>query len=205
LRFLLQARKAKEQGEDEDALRYYEMALPFFPGQVKLLSKIDKLRAKISGQKSEMQAVPGHEADAGPERGAVVGRPRDEHDGEYQHAEADVDDESFVDKPSRGKGLQKKQKGSNKSARAAANFGGEDPVTPRARHLLDIVNSRDLALIKSLHGFGTKKAQDLIDRLGHVEDDTSSGIESLAQLKALPGIGSRTVERAYEGLTTAVV
>ncbi|CAK7241739.1 MAG: hypothetical protein STHCBS139747_003208 [Sporothrix thermara] len=47
LRYLLLARQHKEVGDDDAALHYYEQALPFFPGQAKLLGKIDKLRARI--------------------------------------------------------------------------------------------------------------------------------------------------------------
>ncbi|CAK7227144.1 hypothetical protein SCUCBS95973_006443 [Sporothrix curviconia] len=48
LRYLLLARQHKEVGDDAVALHYYEQALPFFPGQAKLLSKIDKLKAKMA-------------------------------------------------------------------------------------------------------------------------------------------------------------
>ncbi|OAA59579.1 kinesin family protein [Niveomyces insectorum RCEF 264] len=48
LRCLLLARQHKEVGDDAAALRYYEQALPFFPGQAKLQGKIDKLRAKLA-------------------------------------------------------------------------------------------------------------------------------------------------------------
>src|SRR5690606_1334981 len=47
LRLLLPARQAKERGDEEAALRFYESALPFFPGQPKLLGKIERLRAKL--------------------------------------------------------------------------------------------------------------------------------------------------------------
>ncbi|CAK7229625.1 hypothetical protein SBRCBS47491_007314 [Sporothrix bragantina] len=48
LRYLLLARQHKEVGDDAVALHYYEQALPFFPGQAKLLGKIDKLKAKMA-------------------------------------------------------------------------------------------------------------------------------------------------------------
>lgn len=47
LRFLLAARQHKERGEDDAALKAYESALPFFPGQPKLLGKISRLRARL--------------------------------------------------------------------------------------------------------------------------------------------------------------
>ncbi len=49
LRFLLLARQHKEVGDDAAALRYYAQAQPFFPGQAKLLGKMEKLKAKLAG------------------------------------------------------------------------------------------------------------------------------------------------------------
>ena len=53
LRFLLMAKQHKERGEDTSALKMYELALPFFPGQEKLLKKIDHLRTKIQAKREE--------------------------------------------------------------------------------------------------------------------------------------------------------
>ncbi|KAG5977567.1 hypothetical protein E4U55_006663 [Claviceps digitariae] len=47
LRYLLAARQHKEKGDDASALRAYELALPYFPGQVKLIGKIQRLRARL--------------------------------------------------------------------------------------------------------------------------------------------------------------
>lgn len=52
LRFLLLARQHKEVGDDAVALHYYEQALPYFPGQAKLVSKISKLKAKMARRES---------------------------------------------------------------------------------------------------------------------------------------------------------
>ncbi len=70
---------------------------------------------------------------------------------------------------------------------------------------MEIVNSRDLGLIRSLHGFGAKKAQDLVDYLTLKGEGESGRIESVAQLRMLPGMGGRTVGRAYEGLVVEEV
>ena len=48
LRYLLLARQNRDVGDDAAVLRYYELALPFFPGQAKLLGKIDRLKAKLN-------------------------------------------------------------------------------------------------------------------------------------------------------------
>ncbi|RAL61975.1 hypothetical protein DID88_002464 [Monilinia fructigena] len=54
LRFLLMARQHKERGEETSALKMYEMALPFFPGQEKLLKKIEHLKAKIQAKNASV-------------------------------------------------------------------------------------------------------------------------------------------------------
>ncbi|CAK7275113.1 hypothetical protein SEPCBS119000_006515 [Sporothrix epigloea] len=91
-------------------------------------------------------------------------------------------------------------------------------LTPRKKKLLDIVNSRDVARICGLSGVSAYKARSLVDYLergGGVagcivgednDEDLGSAaapihrIESLAQLRNVPGMGGETVERAYEGL-----
>ncbi|KAK4195446.1 putative kinesin-like protein [Triangularia verruculosa] len=188
LRLLLQARQAKERGDDEGALRFYESALPYFPGQAKLLGKIEKLKIKLGRMAPEERTTPRKT-----KKMMVL---RDE-DGENDGTEADVED----DVPLRQRKPSKKK--ISKSSDGEDNMG---PASPKTQQLLDIVNSRDLALIKGLHGFGAKKAQDLVDVLTLKGDgsDEVNKIASLSQLRMLPGIGTRTVERAYEGLALEV-
>jgi DNA uptake protein ComE-like DNA-binding protein len=115
------------------------------------------------------------------------------------------DDDSFSYKASKSK--KPKAKSAAKSALHIFSDQGEsaslEPPTPRTRHLLDIINSRDVALIKSLSGVGAKKARDLVEflELG----DEGLDIRSLQQLIAVPGLGKRTVERAYDGIATLLV
>ncbi|KAK3367835.1 P-loop containing nucleoside triphosphate hydrolase protein [Podospora didyma] len=218
LRFLLQARQAKEKGDDEAALRFYEQALPFFPGQAKLLGKIDRLRAKLgvamSGNRKGGDISQVASGPAERERKADRKRLRFRHDDDYKDAdnneydgtEADVDDEDFVG-PSRAKANDLRRPKTQNTHKKAARLGFDDgqPASPRTKQLLGIINSRDLALIRGLHGFGAKKAQDLVDHLnllrGDDGEETGYGrVDSLAQLRLLPGMGSRTVERAYDGL-----
>ena len=200
LRCLLQARQAKERGDDEGALRLYEQALPFFPGQAKLLGKIDRLRAKLAG-KSGVEGEVVDEVKTDRKKGRSARHPRqetveDEEASYHEGTEADIEEDA-EERPTRG-ARARKPKTSSKSRSAFAEYNG--PESPRAKQLLNIVNSRNLALIKGLHGFGAKKAQDLVDHLNLRGDEESSSVSSLAQLSMLPGIGSRTVERAHEGL-----
>ncbi|KAK2043422.1 kinesin motor domain-containing protein [Colletotrichum somersetense] len=194
LRFLLAARQAKESGNDVVALQMYEQALPFFPGQAKLLGKIDKLRSKL-GNKLPAETAwatastrDKHEK----KRRRIV----DESDDEYEQQAKGYEDMSFVDVAVKMKSRKAKPTKTHKMVFPEPTA----PPSPQTLNLLNIVNSRDLARIKGLHGFGSKKAQDLVDYLDTMSEDKDARIETLAQLKTIPGMGGRTVERAYDGL-----
>ncbi|KAL2135118.1 hypothetical protein VTI74DRAFT_9711 [Chaetomium olivicolor] len=193
LRLLLQARQAKESGDEEAALQYYERALHYFPGQAKLLGKIERLRMKLGKPASPVKA----ERRPRRERSS---RNEAEEDADYQEGtEADVEEDfPAYRSPRRNKPARKK----TAAKLSPLDLDDESPASPRTKQLLAIVNSRDLALIRSLHGFGAKKAQDLVDHLTlrGGEDEDGGRVESLAQLRMLPGMGGRTIERAYKGL-----
>lgn len=172
LKCLLAARQAKEKGDEAGALRMYEAALPFFPGQAKLQGKIERLRAKLS--------VPIEHPSEQKRKRRVA-----ENDEDYEAVEAD-DDESFVEEPQRRK-------------RVLQVPEGEGPPTPRGKYLLDVVNSRDVLRIKGLSGFGPKKARDLVEHLELLPEGDGQ-IESLGRLRLVPGMGGKTIERACEGM-----
>jgi len=232
LRFLLMAKQHKERGEDTSALKMYEMALPFFPGQEKLLKKIDSLRSKIQARREEAASKPNppveierrkpvsaslntqlptpaisfeaskEEIQAKPKK-LMANESDDEYNALTLHREDDyADDDSFSYK---AKTKRSKPKSTAKSSlkifsdEAQETFSSEAP-TPRTSHLLAVVNSRDVALIKGLSGVGAKKARDLVEFLELQSEEEGGQIKTLQQLRAVPGIGSKTVERAYEGL-----
>lgn len=175
LKCLLAARQAKERGDDAGALRMYEAALPYFPGQAKLLGKIERLRSKLS-----VPVEPHYEQKMEKRKRRVA-----EDDEDYEAAEVD-DDESFVEEPPRRK-------------RVLQIPEDEAPPTPRGKYLLDVVNSRDVLRIKGLSGFGPKKAKDLVEYLELLPEDDGR-IESLGRLRLVPGMGGKTIERACEGM-----
>lgn len=203
LRFLLQAKQQKERGDDAAALQNYEMALPYFPKQAKLLAKIKKLRAKLGCNSQSTVAVDtsqGSKARIDKKTSKKATQDKDQSD--YDASEADVDDESFVSKPVTAKKSSRKMKVVAKSIKAAEEENElNSALTPRKQQLLDIVNTRDLNLIKGLHGFGSKKARDLVDYMGANDEGR---VTTLAQLKMVPGMGGRTLDRAYEGLVGAI-
>ncbi|KAL1839212.1 hypothetical protein VTJ49DRAFT_1730 [Mycothermus thermophilus] len=201
LRLLLQARHAKERGDEEAALRFYESALPFFPGQPKLLGKIERLRAKLGINDSCDLAPrsPAKEAKATGRRAARRGEGDDDNDPDYNGTEADVEDaDDAALSPSKRKKKLNRARSQPRLPQAEEQDEPTGPPSPRTQMLLDIVNSRDVARIRSLHGFGAKRAQDLVDILALRGD--GEGVGSLKELRGLPGMGGRTVERAREGL-----
>ncbi|KAI9845440.1 MAG: hypothetical protein M1837_004918 [Sclerophora amabilis] len=48
---------------------------------------------------------------------------------------------------------------------SSLDFDAHDPQTPRTRHLLHIINTRDLTQLKALRGVGTKKAESILESL----------------------------------------
>ncbi|KAK3492040.1 uncharacterized protein B0T23DRAFT_316743 [Neurospora hispaniola] len=257
LQLLLEARKAKEAGQLEEALGMYEDALGFFPGQRKLVGKIEKLKLKLGKISREDYEVGAQlrDEEAGSRQGNRVGSAIQQSrsasvtsgrrtamtgisstDAEVDEEDLDDDMEADVEETpeeaearrrrllkSRGRsatlgvGISSRSRqqlysntttdtGSDYDDRSASNSDPEQQSSqepsPRTKQLLDIVNSRDTELIKSLSGFGQKRAQDLVDHL----DDTqgpSGKVRSLGELTTVPGVGVRTVERAYEGLAVA--
>lgn len=185
LKCLLAAKRAKERGDDRGALRMYEMALPYFPGQAKLVGKIERLRAKLG--------VEGDHLSVGTEQKAEKRKRRAvDEDDDYEAVEAD-DDESFVD-----------AKPKSRKRRVMQVMEDEGPMTPRRQRLLDIVNSRDVTRIKALAGFGPKKARDLVEYLELLPETEGGRIESVARLRLVPGMGGKAIERACEGLEVPV-
>lgn len=236
LRFLLMAKQHKERGEDTSALKMYEMAVPFFPGQEKLLRKIENLKARIRAKREEslahekskqstmLQLPPSVTTFEAPVKATVASKPKrlqvkadseDEGAGSFKskksHANVDSDDDytstamdghssdhnneddSFVESSSKSKA----RKPRTKTTSTILPSSDEAP-TPRSSHLLHIINSRDEAQIKGLKGVGAKKAKDLVEFLELMSEDERIG--SLRQLVGVPGLGSKTVEKMYEGI-----
>lgn len=192
LRFLLMARQHKERGEDASALKMYEMALPYFPGQVKILAKMERLKLKLAAkaQGKDSGCDIGHES-----AGSAVSRKKKVHrqteSEDCDASEADDDEEDY----------SRNRKKSKKAKALKLDLPLDDtPLTPHMQELLDIINSKDLGAIMGLQGFGPKKARDLVDYLAVAREEQDGAITSLAQLRAVPGMGGRAVERAYEGL-----
>ncbi|KAL5354384.1 hypothetical protein ACLOAV_000473 [Pseudogymnoascus australis] len=232
LRFLLMAKQHKEHGQDSSALKMYEMALPYFPGQVKLERKIEALRARIRAKKEEEQHhvapqkhqslhTSGHLATRpiqqfptpAPSFEAVSEAPaskkrkmkvRPDNDDDDFNGSVIADEDSYDDDDSLSHKPFKARK-SKASKPFVFTFGDEAAaMTPRKRFILDAVNSRDIGQIKGLNGIGAKKARDLLEFLDLQAEEEGGRIESLGQLVGVPGMGGKTVERMYEGVAVGV-
>jgi len=232
LRFLLMAKQHKERGEDTSALKMYELAVPYFPGQQKLQHKIESLKAKVQAKRDASAASITHEIvretqkslatapirqlptpansfevyECEAQQRATKQHLEDDEDYDDLARDADTHDESFeyaTPKP-------KKSKSKTKSKASLQIFKDESDIydthqTPRTRHLLDIVNSRDVALIQGLAGVGKKKANDLVEFLALQDGDEGGNLLTLEQLMRAPGMGSKTVEKAYGGVGAMLV
>lgn len=208
MRLLLQARKLKEQGDDEGTLGCYESALRYFPRQPKLLGKIEKLKVKIAAKGANIEASEkSQEQQKSKSRKKAARRQADGEndcdDAAYTDGDAGAEaDESYVDNaPTRSQPNPRAKASSPHDANLLANLPADDP---RTHQLLDIVNSRDVNLIKGLRGFGAKKAQSLVTRLNGIDYSGTRAdqfrVDSLMQLSGVFGMGEKVVEKAWEGL-----
>lgn len=207
MRLLLQARKLKEQGDDEGTLICYESALRYFPRQPKLLGKIEKLKAKIAGKNTNIEVTEQSQEQQRPRsrKKAIKRQPDEENDGDDDaHVDGDAGadaDESYVDNAPTRSQPNSRAKASSPEANLLASLPADNP---RTHQLLDIVNSRDVNLIKGLRGFGAKKAQSLVTRLNGIDYGGTRAdqfrVDSLVQLSGVFGMGEKVVEKAWEGL-----
>lgn len=141
LRFLLAARQHREKGDDASALRAYEMALPFFPGQAKLIGKIQRLRNRLgvsvehtSVMRSPMRSPLRHDR--------KLRRPRltvnPDRNGSDQD-EADIEDE-FLDDPT----IRIKPRKSRAKSMAKLQVYGDDNETTTVLGAGDLAPARGL-------------------------------------------------------------
>ncbi|KAF2271669.1 kinesin-domain-containing protein [Westerdykella ornata] len=221
LQFLLMAKQHQVRGEDISALRMYQLALPYFPGNEKLKTKMrnleDRIRAKKQAetdnhtstlapglsqrQPSSLMAPLKAEKGSSMAKASIKGEAEDE---EFAPAGDSEGDESYASNASfryRAKGTRKSKKAMKK-----VPIFRDEPVqrgdhTPRTAHLLKIINSRDVSQIKALKGVGAKKADAIVSCLVEMEDEEVRDLEGLAMLK---GVGGRTVENMRLGLSIDV-
>lgn len=220
LQFMLIAKQHQVRGEDVSALRMFRLAQPFFPENVRLEAKIRSLEERIRASKEDTAVkhesapiaytlpvapppnlmAPLKTATKASKPKAVFKDASDNEDDfapppESDHEPSYASDDSFHYKP---KAARKPRKTSKKLPifRDEARCVAEQ--SPRTKHLLSIINSRDIDQIKALKGVGAKKADAIVNCLVEMDDAEVRDLESLAMLK---GVGGKTVENMRMGLS----
>jgi DNA uptake protein ComE-like DNA-binding protein len=229
LQFLFMAKQHHIRGEDASALRMYQLAQPFFPGNAKLESKMraleDRIRAKREDTTQHVSApietvfqpapapvsnlmAPLVKAEKKASKAKTVFKDESSDDEAFappppsDHEASYASDDSFHDKPKTA--LRKPKKTTKKLPIFRDDTDAPaNPAeqTPRTSHLLKIINSRDVNQIKALKGVGAKKADSIVNCLVEMDDAEILDLESLAMLR---GVGGKTVENMRIGLALSV-
>ena len=246
LQYLLMAKQHHVRGEDASALKMYQLALPHFPGNEKLVRKVAALRERIAARKAGKlspakvrQNSVVVEEPAPVERPAPVARrkPTTEEDGSYHEAQEEEqatydEDDDFVYRPRtkirrpQSTKLERPPTISSlpRSAEQASpelvvkhspppdssEEDSEDELaaaltslqTPRTKHLLAIINTKNVSRIKLLKGVGAKRAEAIVNCLCDLDGDGDGDarVTSLVQLGKLRGVGVKTVENMRAGV-----
>ena len=199
LSYLLTAKQHQQQGEDASALKMYRLALPFFPHNEKLASKIALLQEQTRNGPSRRQqegvagfgTAPTIENNPGcvpsPHRDQnkmCAKRRAEDSDAEFEEYENDSqlvssdDDESFDHARAARRKKPRTHHTDHQNAISNINYDDLDQFgSPRTMQLLSIINSRDIAQIQTLKGVGAKKAEAIVDRLCEM-DQSSSNVDT---------------------------
>ncbi|KAE8355372.1 P-loop containing nucleoside triphosphate hydrolase protein [Aspergillus coremiiformis] len=220
LSFLLMAKQHQARGEYSFALKMYQLALPFFPNNEKLVRKINNLKQRIQSKSCQDADTTGIHTLTAPKRefgsllsikkqsaGTSMKRQAEDLDAEYNPengvetlSDDDIEEIAHLRR-------KKRTKTTSPSEERSATADCYEAPSPRTIHLLSIINSRDVSQIKLLKGVGVKKAEAIVDCLcdmdQHLEDQNSEGkvqMNSLAELSKLKGVGVKSVESMRNGV-----
>jgi DNA uptake protein ComE-like DNA-binding protein len=211
LQYLLMAKQHHTRGEESSALRMYQLAQPFFPRNEKLANKISALQDRISRKREEESAdapcahdnLPKHHSSAILQNKSK--ETNELHDDDFYpdnygpEAELEAED-SFLFKPKRKPAPKMKVAIFRDDPQVYNQIPNAAP-SPRTKHLLRIINTRDVSQIRALKGVGAKKAETIVSCLCEMDDDENGAlITDLVQLGGLKGVGSKTVENMRAGL-----
>jgi DNA uptake protein ComE-like DNA-binding protein len=214
LQFLLMAKQHVIRGEDASALRMYHLALPFFPGNSKLLGKMEALEERIRNKKVAGVGVKMEEpaSSTGPLKAqnkasrpytAINAQSEMEigpMDDDFAPQESDHDDSYASDTSSKYTRTVRKPKKVGRKLPVFRDMAADQqsgPPTPKTAQLLKIINSRDVSQIKTLVGVGAKKADAIVSSLLEMEDEEIRDLEGLANLRGLSG---NSVEKMRMGV-----
>lgn len=206
LQYLLMAKQHTVRGEEVSALKMYQLALPYFPDNQKLAQKMLKLQEKITRKEESRRPK------------SSGGVPLVEDDEDYQPSlHQEEDDEAVFTKPRSVRppvrrnlsvfrdeatpALQRQPHDSDSEDELAHSLMHTGPdQTPRSKHILRIINSRDVAQIRLLKGVGAKKAEMIVNALCEMDDE----VRHVGELGRLKGVGAKGLEKMREGLSAMV-
>lgn len=216
LSYLLMARQHQSRGEHASALRMYHLAMPFFPNNDKLASKIASLTEKLKARLPASEPSVGKENEPIPEERERFGKRKHMKKENEEYREPEID-EHFSDD---GLKVLASAKTAGSTCTISATDGsldeknqnavcGNNHDTPRTRRILSIVNARDISQIRLLRGVGVKKAEAIadclceMDRLNNLDvenGDIGSQVYTLSELGRMKGVGMKTVETMRSGI-----
>lgn len=219
LQYPLMAKQHQVRGEDVSALKMYQLALPHFPGNEKLVRKMSALQDKIDAQKAAKHAAAAYDDQSEPvARPAPRRKQKADEDESYHEGQAEEqnydEEEGFVYRPRtkiRRPALQSLHRAATSQSEPEMSTKSNPPPdndsedelaaaltaqTPRTRQLLEIINTKDVSQIKLLKGVGAKKAEAIVNCLCDLDDS----VTTLGQLGKLKGVGVKTVENMRTGL-----
>jgi DNA uptake protein ComE-like DNA-binding protein len=212
----------------------YQLALPYFPDNEKLKHKMhilqERLRVKREKQQQETLGIsqeqvlprlpvtaindmPAQE-ESKKKRSRTFKEFEEPSDDEYRLENDAASDQSFEDNDAGFRFKQKSRRAPRPKIRVFRD-NDEDMVarpravsvgeqTPRTRHILKIINTRDLAQIRLLKGVGAKRAETIVDCLQLLEEEHKEDggvlVSSLAELSRMKGVGTKTVENMRSGV-----
>lgn len=226
LQYLLMAKQHQVRGEDASALKMYQLAAPFFPGNERLGKKMfaleEKLRLKRGDQGPDSKSMEQIEKpDPHPRRRKVAEDDDDAYQEEAaEEQEQEDEDFEFAYRRKAAKPIRRNLSVFRDDSHAASEdpvadeeldnepiFQGEGQHTPRTQNLLRIINSRDVSQIRLLRGVGAKKAEALVNSLCELsqgaENELHMGsVRDLEELGRLKGVGAKGVEKMRQGIVS---
>ncbi|KAL1595017.1 hypothetical protein SLS60_009701 [Paraconiothyrium brasiliense] len=210
LQFLLMGKQHLTRGEEVSALRMFQLALPYFPGNSRLETKIAKLEESIRCRQKIGTAMTYAAPQASSRLANLPLKQRklasgDETDDEFAPPDASDHDESYAsdssvkfEKAARKTKPMTKKLPIFRDRDGASDCTNPEDQTPRTTRLLKIINTKDIAQIKALKGVGAKKADAIVNCLVDMDDEEVRDLQMLAMLK---GVGGKSVETMRLGLT----
>ncbi|KAL1311016.1 hypothetical protein AAFC00_001234 [Neodothiora populina] len=190
LQYLLMAKQHTVRGEDSSALKMYQLALPFFPGNEKLAQKMLKVQSKINrkAQESRLSASAGgvRLPDLGEtddheqyERSSRARHTKDDDgdDGEYQH------DSEAYEEDGAEEAYRRQHTKARKPRRQLGVF--RDDAVAEQRGSVDALESGDEYAETAGSTQQTPRSQHILKIIN---------TRDIAQIKLLRGVGAKKAE-----------